>query len=1459
MTQLNRAGQLNSLGNIDTTQRTFQSQIDVVSDELRQLAGNAEIPEEALNAPYLLYVNPNTGKDTYVSGDYKTTGDPAQRISLQRLECGYTEAAPFRTVSRACLEAAIITSRDYQTAASKQNALVSIVVMTGNHVILNDKGTLDTAANFPAWDDGKVPTDDELATFNPRIRGGLILPRGASLVSLDLRKTILRPSYVPTPEDEAPDLSNRTALLRVTGQCYLYGFTLRDKEGANYSHHLISGFEYANEAELDELYSKVLKTFAGVSAANAVPQTGENTIVGPQPTNPVEPVDTTGSASPYIYNTSLRSEWGFCGMFADGAEAAGFKSMVVAQYTGVSLQRDLTCWQKYVSGEWVSFTDYTDLISTDPDNVRGNPARRSFHVRTSNGAVVQEVSVFAIGQNIHHFAESGSQITITNSNSNFGGCSALADGFQTKAAPGDTPWSIEIIRRAVNPLEKTSNIKRLFLGQLEESESNVSTTLDLVGNLSTSVEDPTQPDLLVREGYSLQENDYIWIENPGGPDYRAQLAATPWVSSAPNEIKIKTIVRTDNASGNVNPDDPNADDNVFNNIEGKRVYIRRLRDVRSVEERRNSIIVSGGLNKVRLPVRDYVIQPLLGGDWSTQLQAVAESERTAEVINGSNVELRYSKRPDTDTDFDTTVYYRKSDVVRRENKHWFSTRNNYGPWNPDGWSESYVHMEETYAPEGFYSSATPIISFDKDTAQDENSLLLGNSLSDTLVKAQMRSAVDYQGVFYLLLNLGYTKTQAHALLETQSTNDVDEDVSTNNWNVDFRRPTNIRLYSHAYEWAGYNNYSKALPQYQGELSPNNKFTFFFTNQDGGKVYVSGFNEEGFQITNRGVEDLTTGKVLGLEEIGNPDRDISFPTVFDDLQVINSLNVEGAEIIGMQTGLTTRVGGGEIAGIQEIESATKANNNADLDKTQPTNFLTPEGLKYWASWANVVTQRPTIEILYIVPDNAVQGSSYVWNGVTATLNANPNRNANDSPPTTKENACKFSNAVAYANANFSSQETLQYRLANGPYWAAQTFLHVAQIVGASASFPSSNVLSDFNTSVFPTTNVKELMDTMSIPVFATVTRESLSSTSRRCNALAIPVRLNFNEGGSINGVAWLGAEETFSNTINFPDSLFYALGPYRSSGTVAEAIDDYFASQAIPSNYIFDRYTCQSTIRVQDNSLNIRNTIFGATAPGVGAIGYRGVNPIVFATDKSAVSFSGVYLLGNITATGFPKTAAKGIVVSTVVTGTRHGHELVGGVTSTSKALELSVYFPFVTGINQVPGTATFERDIDVNCIHLLDNNGRYALMSNRNATNGTRGPCLNSIIGQLASGSKLYTGGYSSYRIGFTVAGHQHGFAGVFGTRGGFVDGPTGIQGGNQPLTLIRNSSYSSSVWQQARTGTSVTSNVTPTSAPGTDEVAYDVSSNNVLNIRSHIWYQGLDVTNGQTVGGYLSGGVFYG
>ena len=57
--------------------------------------------------------------------------------------------------------------------------------------------------------------------------------------------------------------------------------------------------------------------------------------------------DTVSGASPYIFNVSLRSVYGMNGMHADGSKADGFRSMVVAQFTAVSLQKDDRAFVKY--------------------------------------------------------------------------------------------------------------------------------------------------------------------------------------------------------------------------------------------------------------------------------------------------------------------------------------------------------------------------------------------------------------------------------------------------------------------------------------------------------------------------------------------------------------------------------------------------------------------------------------------------------------------------------------------------------------------------------------------------------------------------------------------------------------------------------------------------------------------------------------------------------------------------------------------------------------------------------------------------------------------------------------------------------------------------------------------------------------------------------------------------------
>ena len=146
-------------------------------------------------------------------------------------------------------------------------------------------------------------------------------------------------------------------------------------------------------------------------------------------------IDSVESASPYVFNCSIRSTWGQCGMWADGSKATGFKSMVVAQYTGVSLQKDDRAFIRYdrLTNTW-NQASLTDAFATIPYHTKGDAYWkddwRNFHIRASDDSFVQCVSVFAVGFFDHFLMESGGDMSITNSNSNFGNTSLHSIGFK---------------------------------------------------------------------------------------------------------------------------------------------------------------------------------------------------------------------------------------------------------------------------------------------------------------------------------------------------------------------------------------------------------------------------------------------------------------------------------------------------------------------------------------------------------------------------------------------------------------------------------------------------------------------------------------------------------------------------------------------------------------------------------------------------------------------------------------------------------------------------------------------------------------------------------------------------------------------------------------------------------------------------------------------------------------------
>ena len=196
----------------------------------------------------ILYVNPNDQ-------------DATDSITNQ----GNSLTRPFKTIQRALIEAA-----RFSYVVGKDNDKfdkTTVLVYPGIHKIdnrpgysiHNNSGTaeyknrfgsvvasseLTSSSNFDIEDPANV-----LYQFNS-VNGGVIIPRGTSLVGMDLRKTKIYPMFVPDPQNNEID---STAIFRVTGGCYFWQFTLFDGE-----HKLMLTPDFS--AYMDRDFIKTIKT-----------------------------------------------------------------------------------------------------------------------------------------------------------------------------------------------------------------------------------------------------------------------------------------------------------------------------------------------------------------------------------------------------------------------------------------------------------------------------------------------------------------------------------------------------------------------------------------------------------------------------------------------------------------------------------------------------------------------------------------------------------------------------------------------------------------------------------------------------------------------------------------------------------------------------------------------------------------------------------------------------------------------------------------------------------------------------------------------------------------------------------------------------------------------------------------------------------------------------------------------
>ena len=524
----------------------------------------------------ILYVNPNDL-------------DSTDSIENQ----GNSMTRPFKTIQRALIEAARFS---YQRGLNNDRfGKTTILIYPGDHIVDNRPGFIPDGTNNFRLRNGTITNDlqdynlisnfdvnsvsNELYKLNS-IHGGVIVPRGTSIVGLDLRKTKIRPKYIPDPLN---DNIERTALFRITGAGYFWQFSVFDANPnapaykdyttntfiPNYSHHKLTCFEYADgvnpvnisdefltysstRTDLDMYYEKVSIVYgeqsgrtispeypsvnidiekkideyrivgsigesvgiSSIRAGDGVLSSSTITVTTSEPldnlevdtpfrienvtaagydgqyvvfdktsdteitfkgnTIPSNPLpnatgavltlssDTVTSASPYIFNVSLRSVFGMNGMHADGSKATGFRSMVVAQFTGIGLNKDDNAFVIF-NQDTPSTGNYDDSTSAGNSTISNNsrarykPEWKNVHIRCSNKSIIQVVSCFAIGFGEQFVTESGGDMSLTNSNSNFGAVALASDGFRTDAfTQDDQGYITHVVPPEELPIEENS-------------------------------------------------------------------------------------------------------------------------------------------------------------------------------------------------------------------------------------------------------------------------------------------------------------------------------------------------------------------------------------------------------------------------------------------------------------------------------------------------------------------------------------------------------------------------------------------------------------------------------------------------------------------------------------------------------------------------------------------------------------------------------------------------------------------------------------------------------------------------------------------------------------------------------------------------------------------------------------------------------------------------------------------
>jgi hypothetical protein len=518
---------------------------------------------------------------------------------------------------------------------------------------------------------------------------------------------------------------------------------------------------------------------------------------------------------------------------------------------------------------------------------------RHVHIRASNDSFIQVVSVFAVGFGDHFFSDSGGDLSITNSNSNFGNTSLRSKGFKSAAFTKDKAGqithiippkgisdvaevSINWVTFDINKIRAAADPTKLYLyGYTNENAKPPSKIQGYT--IGARRDSPTLPDkinvLLVASGASAPTTHTAKID-PSGPtvtgtspgDDESPIKYDPnqsnWylqVDSANNDIYTTLIANSQYQNLGFTPTS----------------FIRRVPDARDLKDRIyrfRYVLDKDAFPIPREPITGFVVQP-----------------RSSETNSPAYDKTYYIYEVETYQEFERGVadgiYY-----LTFLNASVSPATSNFDDF---AFSQQTVDLYPAFDRDNPIADPGPAIS-----VADNDVLGLvrtTDGATPTPNEDTKLSITKETSQFFLLEqenNLGYNTTSntLNSIVVTARLGDEEERKIPLKLNADnsvapilceLRRYSILRASGHTFEYLGFGpgNYSTAFPSTQVEvLSPAQVRLSQSLKEAAGVAYYSGVNSDGELFVGNQVINPVTGQITN-----------------EDIAQLNVLGEEGTTI------------------------------------------------------------------------------------------------------------------------------------------------------------------------------------------------------------------------------------------------------------------------------------------------------------------------------------------------------------------------------------------------------------------------------------------------------------------------------------------------------------------------------------------------------------------------------------